>query len=255
MSEGRHRADRVVEVDAHLGAHEPFVVEQRAVGEYRAVLRETLHTARPSVVIDDDGAAPLTYYMATGWAGLVAHGTAYLDELGAFGAPLTLVRYSLDAMRPLLIGDRVATAVRVVGRARGPAGGSFVTFEHATLPAGGGEPLAHQRSTVVVQGLVTDERDRSALRRTELDKHGEPQRTSMRLPAGLPGAFASSSGDLNPIHLDDEAARAAGFGDVVVHGMCLLALALECLPVTAASGAPASVSCHFGAPALSLIHI
>ena len=32
-------------------------------------------------------------------------------------------------------------------------------------------------------------------------------------------AFIRLSGDANPIHLDPEAARAAGFDDVVVHGM------------------------------------
>jgi acyl dehydratase len=33
------------------------------------------------------------------------------------------------------------------------------------------------------------------------------------------GAYASASGDRNPLHLDDAAARAAGFDGVIAHGM------------------------------------
>lgn len=36
-------------------------------------------------------------------------------------------------------------------------------------------------------------------------------------------AFASASGDPNPIHLDAEAARLAGMDDVIVHGMFVMA--------------------------------
>ncbi|HUO87272.1 MAG TPA: MaoC family dehydratase [Thermoanaerobaculia bacterium] len=37
-------------------------------------------------------------------------------------------------------------------------------------------------------------------------------------------AFAELSGDRNPIHLDDDAARAAGFAGVVVHGALVAGL-------------------------------
>ncbi|MEE2827804.1 MAG: MaoC/PaaZ C-terminal domain-containing protein, partial [Myxococcota bacterium] len=37
-----------------------------------------------------------------------------------------------------------------------------------------------------------------------------------------PAVFAELSGDFNPVHLDDEHARAAGFDGVIVHGMCVL---------------------------------
>jgi acyl dehydratase len=36
--------------------------------------------------------------------------------------------------------------------------------------------------------------------------------------------YAAASGDLNPLHLDAEFARRAGFDDVVVHGMLGMAL-------------------------------
>ena len=38
-----------------------------------------------------------------------------------------------------------------------------------------------------------------------------------------PVIYADLSGDRNPVHLDDEHARSAGFDGVIVHGMCVLA--------------------------------
>jgi len=38
-----------------------------------------------------------------------------------------------------------------------------------------------------------------------------------------PVIYADLSGDRNPVHLDDEHARSAGFNGVIVHGMCVLA--------------------------------
>ena len=35
--------------------------------------------------------------------------------------------------------------------------------------------------------------------------------------------FAAASGDPNPIHLDRDAARAAGLDDVIAHGMLVMA--------------------------------
>lgn len=40
-------------------------------------------------------------------------------------------------------------------------------------------------------------------------------------------AYAMASNDLNPLHLDPEAARRAGFDDVIAHGMLIYGLALS----------------------------
>ncbi|GAF47591.1 MaoC/PaaZ C-terminal domain-containing protein [Rhodococcus wratislaviensis] len=48
----------------------------------------------------------------------------------------------------------------------------------------------------------------------------------LRLPAvdrGVLAGFAEASGDRNPLHLDPEAARAAGEPDVIAHGMLSMA--------------------------------
>jgi acyl dehydratase len=48
-----------------------------------------------------------------------------------------------------------------------------------------------------------------------------------QVPTWLPTYYADVSGDRNPIHLDADAARAAGFPGVIAHGMSVMALVCE----------------------------
>ena len=48
--------------------------------------------------------------------------------------------------------------------------------------------------------------------------------------------FARLSGDFNPIHLETEAAQAAGFQDMVVHGMCVLGVVQQAARALAPQG-------------------
>ena len=62
-------------------------------------------------------------------------------------------------------------------------------------------------------------------------------------------AYAEAGGDRNPLHLDDAAARAAGFDGVIAHGMFTMAHMATC--VIAWAGADAFVeriSVQFRAP-------
>lgn len=50
--------------------------------------------------------------------------------------------------------------------------------------------------------------------------------------------YAEASGDHNPIHLDDEMAKAMGFPRTIVHGLCVMALAQKAVLDGAADGRP-----------------
>jgi acyl dehydratase len=71
------------------------------------------------------------------------------------------------------------------------------------------------------------------------------------VPADLPRRYAEISGDRNPIHLDRDAAEAAGFPDVIAHGMSVLALTCEDV-VDRCVGGDATlvtgVGCRFSCP-------
>lgn len=50
--------------------------------------------------------------------------------------------------------------------------------------------------------------------------------------------YAAASGDANPIHVDDQAARAAGLPGVILHGMCTMALCSRAVVDKLAGGDP-----------------
>ncbi|MEV7775661.1 MaoC family dehydratase [Kitasatospora sp. NPDC086791] len=79
----------------------------------------------------------------------------------------------------------------------------------------------------------------------------DPLTLTHTLTAADTTAYAHASGDLNPIHLDDDAARAAGFPGTIAHGMHLLALAAEEITDRFADGDPTRVhalGARFAAP-------
>jgi acyl dehydratase len=62
-------------------------------------------------------------------------------------------------------------------------------------------------------------------------------------------AYANASGDQNPLHLSDEAARAAGFPGVIAHGMFIMGHLATCLVTWAGEGsALARMRVQFRAP-------
>lgn len=62
-------------------------------------------------------------------------------------------------------------------------------------------------------------------------------------------AYAEVSGDSNPLHLDDDAARAAGFDGVIAHGMFTMAHMASCVVAWAGEvGWVERVAAQFRAP-------
>jgi acyl dehydratase len=72
------------------------------------------------------------------------------------------------------------------------------------------------------------------------------------LNADLPHRFADISGDRHDIHLDDLAARNAGFDGVIMHGLCTMGLVSSAVAETVCPGGPARLArlaARFTAPA------
>ncbi|MGW2934641.1 MaoC/PaaZ C-terminal domain-containing protein [Streptomyces sp. NPDC055722] len=72
------------------------------------------------------------------------------------------------------------------------------------------------------------------------------------LNAELPRRFADISNDRHAIHLDDLAARSAGFDGVIMHGLCTMGLVSSAVAETVCPGRPARLArlaARFTAPA------
>jgi len=69
--------------------------------------------------------------------------------------------------------------------------------------------------------------------------------------AGAQQRYADVSGDHNPIHLDAEAARAAGLPAPILHGLYTMALVARCACQAAGGRELRSLSVDFRAPGLA----
>lgn len=142
------------------------------------------------------------------WAGAVVHGG-----------------HELRYHRPIVPGMTLVTRASVTG-VRGAASGVIVgataiTASHLN------EPVLEQRAVGFFRGgqltgefgelvaaVPVDERIRSAARATQIAQRFDEDQTSR---------YAEASGDHNPIHLDEAAARSVGLPGIIVHGLCTLA--------------------------------
>lgn len=148
--------------------------------------------------------------------------------------------------RPLPVGARVAVRAAVVGL-HGKRSGTVATIGVQTRDTGG-ELLNEQYVTEFYRGVPTDLSVGTPAPALPTEPPaGEPVRTAAhRLPVDLPRRYADASGDRNPIHLDDEVARAAGLPGVIVHGLASLAVASRAvLPDPAGVS---RLSCRFTRP-------
>jgi acyl dehydratase len=60
--------------------------------------------------------------------------------------------------------------------------------------------------------------------------------------------YADAIGDFNPVHIDDEFARAAGLPSVIAHGPLIVALALDAVVEQVGAGALRSAKARLSAP-------
>ncbi|KAA1428405.1 MaoC/PaaZ C-terminal domain-containing protein [Nocardioides antri] len=74
----------------------------------------------------------------------------------------------------------------------------------------------------------------------------EPQEYAVRRADLL--AYAAASGDPNPIHQDEEIARAVGLPGVIAHGMYTMALAARAVATWTGDAEVVEIGCKFTAP-------
>lgn len=183
---------------------------------YRALLREVLDLPQaggPSPVHAFVVAMPGLVTTLSGWAGA-----------GPL-PPVVHVEQDVVVHDPSGLDAPVPPSATVVGARPGLAG-TRVVIEGAVGRAVDGGPAATLKTALL---LVGHRRPAEG----SLPKRSVPKLTEaatfvdVAIDRGLPARYAEAAGDHNPIHLDTELAGLAGFPDVVLHGMCVLALACE----------------------------
>jgi acyl dehydratase len=62
---------------------------------------------------------------------------------------------------------------------------------------------------------------------------------TVHLPEGITYRYSDASGDLMPIHLDENVAKSVGLPGIIVHGLCTMAVCSQAVVRTLADGDPA----------------
>ncbi|MGH9210102.1 MAG: MaoC/PaaZ C-terminal domain-containing protein [Acidimicrobiales bacterium] len=141
--------------------------------------------------------------------------------------------------RPLRGHERLTVTSDVLGARRHP-GGMRVAVR-SVLHDPGGTPVADLLTGLLLVGATTSGQFGDLPTHPVRAAVTDAVVVSRRIPEALPRRYAEVSGDDSPIHVDPGHARAAGFPDVIVQGVCLLALVCEEAITRFAAAAPDTV--------------
>lgn len=222
-----------------------LTVTEPQITDYRGAARRGLPTARPGQ------ASPVHTFV-------LAH-TLAEQTVAALTAtepgPVSVVHLAQDirTLRPVRPGEEVTAHLDVAG-IRKEARGARIALRVRLTGEDGPEPFAELLISALLVGATTLEPfgDITGGPTAPAPQGaGETQSAVHALTTDWISTYAHASGDLNPIHLDAEAARAAGFDTVIAHGMSVVALAVEEAADRFADGDSARVrglGCRFSAP-------
>jgi acyl dehydratase len=171
------------------------------------------------------------------------------DVSGGSAQAVVHLAQEIRQARPLCAGERVALDLDVVGARRDPRGVRLAL--RSTLVGADGAPFAELDTGLLLVGATAPEPFGTLPSPAPARGTGPADVATLQVPADLPARYADVSGDRNPIHLDRDAALAAGFPDVIAHGMSVLALACEHVAdrhVGGDAGRVRGVGCRFSSP-------
>lgn len=125
---------------------------------------------------------------------------------------------------PMRAGDELSVAADIVGREDRATGEAIIVGTRVTNQRR--ELVASTRSTLLIRS--SKPASLRALRAEARMRELPPEPTfsqSWAVAADQADRYAAASGDPNPIHLRDEAAREIGLKRRILHGMCTMAFA------------------------------
>lgn len=189
------------------------------IATYREVVRSGL---APS----DGKASPLHAFVLA--SPVIDESVGLIGATTADGSPLGRVHLSqeIHVQRAIRADEPVTVALDVVGT-RKSLKGVQVAMKVALLGEDG-EQFAELITGAMLVGAVTPDTFGQLPPHPGKGSTAEPTVVAQSIARDTVTRYAYASGDLNPIHLDDNAAKDAGFENgVIAHGMSVLAVVTE----------------------------
>ncbi|MET0133418.1 MAG: MaoC/PaaZ C-terminal domain-containing protein [Kibdelosporangium sp.] len=186
---------------------------------YRDVVRSGLSAS-------DGNPSPLHAFVLA--SPVIDESVGMIGAASADGSPLGRVHLSqeIHVRRAIKADEPVTVALNVTG-ARRSAKGVQVGMKVALIGEDG-EEFAQLVTGAMLVGAATPDTFGELPPYPGKNSTAEPTVVSRSIARETVTKYAYASGDLNPIHLEDDAAKEAGFaGGVIAHGMSVLALVTE----------------------------
>ena len=161
--------------------------------------------------------------------------------------------HDIRFVNPIRVGATLSASATVVG-VRAVRAGVAISVR-ILVSDDRGAITSEQWASAIVRGETFAGAVGTAVPQVDLTpESAQPvERTVLTLLAkDLPRRFADVSGDRHPLHLDDLAARSAGFDGVIMHGLCTMGLVSSAVAETACRGRAARLArlaARFTAPA------
>lgn len=138
--------------------------------------------------------------------------------------------HRFEIQRPLRPGDTVRARHRVVAvEDRGAGRGALLHFETALEDEATGEPVAKVQALHMLRGDGGCGSHGAPPPPPELLPDRAPERTLDLATLPQAALIYRLSGDYNPLHVDPEVARGAGFDRPILQGLCTMGLACRAL--------------------------
>jgi acyl dehydratase len=183
--------------------------------------------------------APPMFNAVVAWLPLI---TAISDpELRVDLLRLLHRRQDMRFFSPIRPGDRISASATIISIERAAAG------ENMTIGLDAWNQQRQTVSRICFTAFIRARRERDtsgqALPPGDMATMREPAVTvAQTIDLDQTVRYAEASGDRNPIHLDDAAARLAGLPGVIVHGLCTMAFTSKVIIDQLCCGNPARLS-------------
>jgi acyl dehydratase len=142
--------------------------------------------------------------------------------------------------RPLVPGRTLVTSAEAYG-VRNSRMGTRFTMRVTSVDGEDGDPVVEQFATMLIRGIEAGDDAGVAPPSHAFPPEAKSAKVAEVATVVDPDQarrYAAASGDANPIHVDDEAARAVGLPGVILHGMCTMALCSTAVVDALAGGDP-----------------
>jgi acyl dehydratase len=212
-------------------AYDP--VEADVTAEQIAAYADASSDPSPQHQPGSDQVASAVFPVVPGFAEMGKVGTD--PELGVDN-PLMIVHgeQAFVYHRPIRPGDHLQLSPTLESVEDKGKGATFVVKLAAVDEAG--EPVVDQYATIFVRGGGSGGERPTAESKPEAVRGAEVAAFARTVDVDMPPRYAAASGDHNPIHLDDNVAKAVGLPGVINHGLGTLSLVAGGLVAETAGG-------------------